>query len=793
MSQVVPTKEIPDQVDGNAASSGTSGRAVSLATTSSRLKDFYAGSRKVREFFRNSATEFTNAQKAELERQLLERLTQKALGWAFTLFLASVAVLLFGTQRQNPFYEWYTTRNWLVIMWLIITGYIILLVKVINLPRPATTMDIRAARFIGYSWIVVAAAWWLIGALTLEPPLRLLPGSGPRPFKLDELTFVFVTLIGQVITVMFLAPSRVATFIAVVFGYLLPFWLFISWDLPYRQPTYWITLQVLVILLVGWSFGTDHRRVYGRGVCAETNLAIAKSDRVRAEAERARAEQEQAKAESERVRAEEERARAQKEQAKAESERARAEKEQAKAESERVRAEEERARAQKEQAKAESERARAEEERARAEKEQAKAESERARTEEERARADHFIRAISHDLKHPVTVIALTVRPLLKKITDPTALDQLRLIQQQNATIETMVNGTLDLARIASGTVKVDIRPVALNLVIDELLPALQADAADRNIHLEVRNLDYLVSTDPVVLGQRILRNLIENAIRYTDQSQTHRPGHVLVNCELQGDMVRISVEDNGIGIPHDKLDKIFKAYVQVDNPERDGVKGFGLGLAIVEGFAGALSHKISVESELGVGSCFSLFVPAIAPIPKELLTSKERYDDASDLRGMVVVVVEDNPHTRKALCGPLSEWGCDVIAGDSDDDVLAKITSANRRVRPDFIIADYRLRDIKTRTGVDHIVKLRESLGRPDLPAAIWTTETNPAKLQEIDGAGFPILAKSSDLEPLWNLLMLHRASVDKTGAAEDSADGYVPGNCGSGGLAFGVFGEKT
>ena len=111
------------------------------------------------------------------------------------------------------------------------------------------------------------------------------------------------------------------------------------------------------------------------------------------------------------------------------------------------------------------------------------------------------------------------------------------------------------------------------------------------------------VRSDRTLLG-RILGNLIENAIQYTEA------GMVRVECRAVGDLVRIEVQDTGIGIPPDQMDDIWTEFHQVGNPERDRNKGLGLGLAIVQRLAKLLGCRVEVLSALGRGSIFSIEVP---------------------------------------------------------------------------------------------------------------------------------------------------------------------------------------
>jgi len=258
------------------------------------------------------------------------------------------------------------------------------------------------------------------------------------------------------------------------------------------------------------------------------------------------------------------------------------------------------------------------------------------------------------------------------------------------------------------------------------------------------------------VAFERIIRNLVGNALRYTPGT-SDRPGHVQLRCDVQGDRVRISVIDDGIGIPATRIDDIFKEYVQLANPERDQRKGLGLGLSIVKGLANLLGHELDLESTEGVGSRFSVYVPISAEIPPELLMMSSEPSveaKAPKLNGMLVALIEDNEDARVAMREHLQRWECEVIDGESADELIQALAVDGQMQRPDFILSDYRLRNGKT--GVEAIAAVRKAISHTT-PAAIWTAETTPVALQDIAKAGLPRLSKPPELLFLASLLTKH------------------------------------
>jgi two-component sensor histidine kinase len=314
-----------------------------------------------------------------------------------------------------------------------------------------------------------------------------------------------------------------------------------------------------------------------------------------------------------------------------------------------------------------------------------------------------------------------------------------------------MVNGTLDLSRLESGTWAVSKRDVSLPTMLDSIASDLQPEALLRNVEFTVHSEPYLIRTDPVAF-ERIVRNLVGNALRYAPGT-SDRPGHVQLRCDVQGDRIRVSVIDDGIGIPASKIEDIFKEYVQLANPERDQRKGLGLGLSIVRGLASLLGHELDLESTEGVGSRFSVFVPISARIPPELLGFAEPAQQTEEpkLNGMLVALIEDNEDARVAMREHLQRWDCQVVDGESAQEVVQALTAEGQTKQPNFVLSDYRLRN--GNTGVEAIAAVRKAVSS-SVPAAIWTAETTPVALQDIAKAGLPRLSKPPELMFLASLL---------------------------------------
>jgi two-component system, sensor histidine kinase len=607
----------------------------------------------IRRFFSKPKGRLTPLQKVEVERRLLEALARRAAYWVGILLIASVGVAVFGAyQAPGHYYDW-SVPIWGIGLWLLALPYLYLLAKVVGLPEDVTATKVRQLHIWWCIWITASAFWWMAGnwALSPQPP----PDREHPAFVLAQGTFVWLTLIGHVLTLLLLAPSRIAVLSVLGIGIFVPFFFGgianHMWN-P-KMAAAWFGSHLVVYCLIGWFLYLDQRRIHARGVLLEA----------------------------------------------------------------------------------------------------------------ERARANHFIAAISHDLRQPLTTLALKLKSLKTRVSTPEVLAGIEEAQQQTLAMESMVNGTLDLSRLEAGTWEVRLREVALPQLMENVVSNLAADARAKHIALELHTHPYLVRSDPLAL-ERILRNLLVNALRYTPTvGKDGSPGRVLVACEVRDERMCISVEDNGIGIQKNKREDIFKAYVQLANPERDRSKGLGLGLSIVKGLADVLGHKLEVDdSTLGQGSRFSVLVPIVGRIPPELLMKTESTSSTPDLTGMVVVLVEDEQGPRDALRERLVEWGCYVVEGESAEEVIGKLQSEDLETGPHFVLSDYRLREGKT--GIAAIDAIRAATGAT-LPAAIWSAETAATTLQQVAAKGLAMLSKPPDETALLALLEKHRPSANSNTAS--------------------------
>jgi signal transduction histidine kinase/ActR/RegA family two-component response regulator len=350
--------------------------------------------------------------------------------------------------------------------------------------------------------------------------------------------------------------------------------------------------------------------------------------------------------------------------------------------------------------------------------------------EEASAAKSRFLAAASHDLRQPVHALTLFVAALRPRVTDSEAN---RLLDHIDSSVQAMgglFNGLLDISRLDAGVVEVNAQTFALQPMLERICRDHAGDAQVKKIELRLRPTAAVVYSDPLLV-ERVVRNIVANAIAYTDS------GRVLVVCRRRGRSTRVEVWDTGRGIPEGEQGQIFKEFYQVANPERDRSKGVGLGLAIVRRLTMLLGHRLEVRSAPNRGSLFALELPqSDAAISATLPVTEDRGDL---LATGLILVVDDEATIQMAMKSLLEGWGFKAIVAGTCDEMLGQL--ANCPDRPSLIICDYRLRAHED--GINVIGRLRAEYNDDDIPGMLITGDTAPDRLKEAQESGLLLLHK--------------------------------------------------
>ena len=340
-----------------------------------------------------------------------------------------------------------------------------------------------------------------------------------------------------------------------------------------------------------------------------------------------------------------------------------------------------------------------------------------------------FFAAASHDLRQPLHALGLFAAALRERATDPRMAEIATAINSSVEALENLFNELLDISKIDAGVVQPQPQHFALQRLFSRLRSELEPQAEHQGLRLRFVPTAHHVHTDPVLL-ERIVRNLVSNAIRYT------HAGGVIVGARARAGRVWLEVWDTGIGIAPAEQARIFEEFYQAGNPERDRRKGLGLGLAIVRRLAGLLEAPLSVESRAQRGSVFKVGLPrgaieaAIESVPSAAMRG--------DLHGQTVLIIDDEPSIRAATALLFSGWGAHAITAGSLAEALIHMAPLN--APPALIIADHRLRDGET--GVDAINAVRNAAGYP-MPAILLTGSSTPDVALAAQAIGAHFLAK--------------------------------------------------
>ena len=338
-----------------------------------------------------------------------------------------------------------------------------------------------------------------------------------------------------------------------------------------------------------------------------------------------------------------------------------------------------------------------------------------------------FLAAASHDLRQPLHAIGLFASALAEHVREPEARQLVQRISSSVDGLEAHFSSLLDVSRLDAGALAADVADVPANELLDRVAHDFAPVALERELSLAVVPCSAWLRTDPMLI-ERILRNLVANALRYTAS------GGVVVGCRRRGASLALEVWDSGPGIAPTERARIFEEFYRGEAARGSELRGLGLGLSIVSRLAELLGHRVELDSTVGRGSVFRVIVPR----GDGALTRPATADPVAPgaFAGRQVVVIDDEAPVREGMHKVLAAWGCvPIVAADAD----AALAALRDGPRPDVLVVDYRL--AAGRDGLDTIAAIRAAHG--DVPALIVSGESHPAALARIRESGFMVLHK--------------------------------------------------
>ena len=354
----------------------------------------------------------------------------------------------------------------------------------------------------------------------------------------------------------------------------------------------------------------------------------------------------------------------------------------------------------------------------------------------EKAQQDksRFLASASHDLRQPLHALTMLVSLLQRKLNGKYE-EIIQPISNSVRDLSTLLNALLDTSRLDSGDIKVKPEPVdiadLLGGIASEIRPAIE----EKGLYFKAHIREFEVITDPVLLGA-IVRNLVENAIKYTEE------GGILLSCRQLDQALNIQVWDTGIGIEPRHRELIFQEFTQVGNSGRDKSKGVGLGLANARKMSDLIGANLTLRSEFGQGSVFTLTHPLDNRYSK-LPVSTQPSEEFISLKGIKVLLIDDDRAVLQATQYALEFHSASVFCACDRSEAIAVIA----RHEIDIIVTDYRL-GIEI-TGLELARQLNTVWGL-SLPILVVSGEIEEAVKKDVASHNASLLSKPIDDQKL-------------------------------------------
>jgi PAS domain S-box-containing protein len=304
---------------------------------------------------------------------------------------------------------------------------------------------------------------------------------------------------------------------------------------------------------------------------------------------------------------------------------------------------------------------------------------------------DEFLATLSHEIRTPLNAVLGWTKILLGRPVEPAMLTRALQVIDRNAAAQTrLIDDMLDMARIMSGKLRLELQPVDLALIAVAAVDVVAPAAAAKGIAIQTD----IRTGEPWMMGdadrlQQVVWNLLSNAVKFTEAG-----GRVVLGLARSGDTLTLTVEDTGRGISEEFLPLMFERFRQADSSSSRRHGGLGLGLSLVRQLAELHGGRISATSTEGAGSTFTLTFPARTELTEDEPPGIEP-DPATLLAGARVLVVEDDPDARDIAVAALQHYGVTVIGAASSREALAALDAEIVADRlPDAIVSDIGLPD---------------------------------------------------------------------------------------------------
>jgi len=359
---------------------------------------------------------------------------------------------------------------------------------------------------------------------------------------------------------------------------------------------------------------------------------------------------------------------------------------------------------------------------------------------------DDFISMISHELRTPLNTMRLWLRLMgHESLPEKTRTDGWRMLERAVCAQQQLIDDLLDVSRISSGKLRLDVRPMRLEETIEAAIEAVRPVAARKGVELnyQARAQFGVVRADPDRL-QQIVWNLLSNAVKFTPSG-----GNVLIELDNRdGDFVVVRVTDTGMGIRKDLLPHIFDRFRQGESGATRQHGGLGLGLAIARQLIELHGGTILASSDgEGRGACFEVRLPLKADVEDPTTLADSRELRTVDLTGIHVLLVEDEESAREGIRALLETNSAHVRFAES----ASGARDTYRLQRPDILVSDIGLPGEDGYTLIQNIRSFEQQHGDPRVPALALTAFARDEDRRRAIEAGFDAhLAKPVDPDKL-------------------------------------------
>ncbi len=385
-----------------------------------------------------------------------------------------------------------------------------------------------------------------------------------------------------------------------------------------------------------------------------------------------------------------------------------------------------------------------------------------------------FLATVSHELRTPMNGVVTLADLLVETPLDPQQAEMARTIRDAGRSLITIINDILDVSKIEAGRLDIEILPTCPREIVDSALALMRPRAEERGLRLALSvdpAVPEHVATDPTRLRQ-ILLNLISNAIKFTER------GAVAVDLWRDGEALSLAVTDSGIGMSPEQLSRLFQPFSQADVSTARRYGGTGLGLSICRGLVELLGGRLEVTSRVGIGSCFTVTIPAavcaapaVAADPAATAAAVRAWAapsaDTAREAGALILCAEDNATNRDVLGRVLARMGFAhefVVDG-------AQALAALARGRYGLLLTDCHMPEIDGWELVRRIRAEEQASQRPRLPILALSADAGAGMAEVCTAAGMDgHLAKPIDQAALEAAILRHLPAAGRLRAPRDA-----------------------